>query len=107
MVCTAVSAEIMNAATVLPKNCQPVYPPDLRRAGIEGKVTVVAVVDEKGDVIEATVAKESEVEPWQFRYSAVVAVWQWKFRPAMRDGRPVKCRILCPLEFSLQGAGGH
>ncbi len=95
---------IANAADSPPallKPIAPVYPPDLFRAGKTGAVAVEFIVDPKGDVIEAHVAKESTKSPWQFQYAAVVAVWQWKFQPGVKEGKPVSVRVVQTLEFNI------
>jgi protein TonB len=97
------------AATSLAKDAQPVelkrvepiYPPDLRRGNIEGKVEVEFIVDENGDVEAARIHEESANERWQFRFSAVVAVWQWKFQPGIKDDKPVRTLLRVPVVFSL------
>jgi periplasmic protein TonB len=81
---------------------QPVYPPDLARKGITGEVFVDFIVDTQGNVAEAVVSPESENAPWQFRYSAIVAVWQWKFKPGLKDGVAVNTRVKVPLTFHLK-----
>lgn len=34
--------------------------------------------------------------------SAISALTQWKFRPAMRDGRPVDLEVLVQIPFAAQ-----
>lgn len=87
---------------VVLKRVQAVYPPDLRRKGINGSVTVEFVVDPHGDVVEAHIANESQSAPWQFQYAGVVAIWQWKFRPGIKNGRPVFVRMQQPFVFSIE-----
>ena len=84
------------------RQAQPLYPPDLWRANIQGTVIVEFIVDEHGDVIEAHESDTSKDAPWQFRYAAVVTVWQWKFKPGIRNGHPVKTRMSAPLVFALK-----
>ena len=84
---------------VMIRQPQLVYPPDLWRAKIQGTVSVDFIVDEHGDVIEAHESDASKDAPWQFRYAAVVTVWQWKFTPGMRDGRPAMTRMRVPVVF--------
>jgi len=83
------------------KKVPAVYPPDLKKKGIEGKVVVEFIVDYSGNVAEAYVIDESKNAPWQFQYAAVVAVWQWKFRPGIKDGRPVSARMQLPFIFEM------
>ena len=57
------------------------------------------IVDTSGMVAEAHVAPESESEPWQFKYSSVVTVWHWRFKPGLKDGKAVNTRMKVPMAF--------
>jgi TonB family protein len=57
---------------------KPVYPPEAKQSGVEGKVILEVVVDRAGDVTSADVV--SGPEP--LIDSAVTAVRQWKYKPA-------------------------
>lgn len=76
------------------------YPEIARKAGIEGRVYVQFVVDEKGNVLNPTVIRgigggcDEE---------ALRAVAKAKFKPGMQRGRPVKVRYSLPVVFKLQG----
>lgn len=83
------------------KHVAPVYPIEMRIAGIVGRVTLVSVIDEKGDVVESSVEKSNN--PW-FERSALDAVFKWKFSPAMKDGRPVKTQVKQEITFRVDGA---
>jgi len=76
-----------------------VYPADAKEAGIEGKVFVVAFIDESGDVIKAEVIKS--VHP-SLDSAAVQAVRQVKFEPGKSNGKKVKVQITVPIMFKLQ-----
>lgn len=80
------------------KSEPPIYPFDMLRACIIGRVTIAFVVDEQGDVAEAFVAKSNN--PW-FERPALDAVFKWKFSPAMKDGRPVKTRVRQEISFNV------
>jgi len=71
------------------------------KAEVEGKVILMIVVDEKGDVLEAEVVTASP--PGIFEDAAVAAMMQWKFKPAMQRDRPIKVRLAYPIEFTLTG----
>lgn len=61
---------------------RPAYPP----TGTGDAVVIVALrVGETGGIRGATVVRSVP----GFDASAVDAAWQWRFRPAVRDGRPV------------------
>lgn len=77
---------------------KPAYPFEMRRAGINGEVTVQFVVDPNGDVRDAFVVKSSQRE---FEAAAIAAVSKWKFRPGRKGGRAVATRMVVPMVFSL------
>ncbi|MBK9991360.1 MAG: energy transducer TonB [Verrucomicrobia bacterium] len=81
------------------KTPPPDYPLSMKRAGVSGVVAVSAIIDEKGAVMSATVAKSSHAD---FENSAVEAVKKWKFKPAQKDGAPVKMKVTVPIRFNLE-----
>lgn len=76
------------------------YPDIARKAGIEGRVTVQFIVDEKGGISDLKVVRgigggcDEE---------ALRAVQKAKFKPGMQRGVPVKVRYSLPIVFKLQG----
>jgi protein TonB len=76
----------------------PSYPTDLRERKVEGSVYVLFVVDEEGRVVSPRVEKSSDPK---FERPALEAVGQWKFEPAIREGKKVKCRMRVPLRFAI------
>ena len=77
---------------------QPVYPYEMRRAGITGEVNVGFIVDSNGDVRDAYVINSTHRE---FEVPAVQAVSKWKFRPGRRSGKAVNTRMSVPIVFSF------
>ena len=80
------------------KTPPPDYPYDLKRQGVSGVVAVATVVDETGAVTSCSVTKSSNVE---FEAAALAAVRRWKFKPAQKDGVPVKMRVTIPIRFNI------
>ncbi len=76
----------------------PIYPFQFKREGIEGWVRLIIIVDERGNVIKATIKESSHSE---FEKPSIEAVLQWKFEPGTKNGKPVKVRRLQPLSFKL------
>jgi TonB family protein len=76
----------------------PDHPWDLRRAGIAGKVDLNLLIDETGRVIDAQVTGSTDAE---FEESALAAVRKWTFKPASRDGVPVRTRARLPITFAF------
>jgi periplasmic protein TonB len=75
------------------------YPEMARRAGIEGRVYVQFIVNERGEVEDPRVIRgigggcDEE---------AIRAVQQAQFRPGMQRGRPVRVQYSLPIVFRLQ-----
>lgn len=65
---------------------QPIYPFQMRRAGIEGEVVVQFEVDAQGNVRRPSVIRSSRQE---FESSAIQAMSKWKFQPGRKGGRSV------------------
>lgn len=75
------------------------YPEYARRAGIQGKVVIKALIDEEGKVIE-----------WEFLESsgfggcdqaALYAMKKTKWKPAIRKLKPVRDWVTIPFRFRL------
>lgn len=76
-----------------------VYPEIAKRAGVEGKVYVLAFVDEKGIVTKAQVIKGIGAGCDE---AALDAVLKTKFKPGKQRGKPVKVQVSIPIVFKLQ-----
>ncbi len=76
----------------------PVYPFEMRRAGITGEVLVGFIVDANGDVRDPYPVRSTQRE---FEAAAVQAVSKWKFRPGRKAGRAVNTRMQVPIVFSI------
>jgi protein TonB len=78
----------------------PVYPAALRKAGVEGNVSLVFVLDENGRVEDPRVERASRPE---FEKPALDALRKWRFRPGMKDGQPVRTFMRQPIRFNISG----
>ncbi len=76
-----------------------VYPEIAKRAGIEGKVYVLAFVDETGTVTKAEIIKGLGAGLDDAALNAVKAT---KFKPGKQRGKPVKVQVSIPIVFRLQ-----
>ena len=83
---------------VLVKKVEPAYPDVARRARIEGKVILQAVVDKEGNVDEVTVLSSNNP---MFNDSAIEAVKQRKYKPALQNGKPVSIYFTIRVDFIL------
>lgn len=76
----------------------PDIPFEFSRTGDTGLVTVSFLVDEKGQVQDATVAKSSHRE---LEDPAIKAIKKWRFKPARKDGNAVAVRVSIPIKFEI------
>jgi protein TonB len=84
---------------VLLVKVDPTYPPVARRAGLAGRVTLRAVVSVDGTV-ESVEVRDS-TNPL-FNDAAVDAVRQWRYRPALMGGRPVRVIFSVTVQFLIR-----
>ena len=70
-----------------------------RRAGIGGTVYIEAIIDEEGNVINATVKKGIG---GGLDEEALNAVLNTKFVPGKQRGKPVKVKLVIPIKFVLR-----
>lgn len=75
----------------------PVYPELARKAGVEGTVTVRALVGKDGKVQDAFVTAGNDM----LNESALDAVNKATFRPALQQHKPVAVWVQIPMNFSL------
>jgi protein TonB len=77
----------------------PQYPRDAARSGVTGWVQLEVLVNADGSVRSAKVldAKPRGV----FEAAAVQAVMRWKFKPKIKDGKPVEQKGSQKIEFNL------
>ena len=68
------------------KKVEPAYPQTAKNVGVSGLVRVKVVIDESGSVSNIVWTEG----PLLLRQAAQDAVRQWKFRPVIIDGRPVR-----------------
>jgi len=76
----------------------PVYPAELRKAKVEGIVTLVFVLDETGRVEDPRVENSSRPE---FEKPALEAIRKWRFSPGQKDGQKVRTYIRIPMRFRV------
>ncbi|MFL6259553.1 MAG: energy transducer TonB [Thermoanaerobaculia bacterium] len=74
----------------------PVYTELARRARVTGTVILEAIINEQGDVENVRVLKD---QPMGLDQAAVDAVKNWKFKPATKDGKPVKVYYVLTVNF--------
>jgi protein TonB len=81
------------------KRVDPKYPLQAFNMGISGTLTVNALINETGDVVRTEILKGIK-GGYGFEKSAETAIRQWKFRPAEKDGVPV--RVWKPIDINFK-----
>lgn len=76
-----------------------VYPEIAKRAGVEGKVYVLAFVNESGIVTDAKIIKGIGAGCDE---AALDAVKKTKFKPGKQRGKAVRVQVSIPVVFKLQ-----
>jgi TonB family protein len=90
-------ASIGMMASNLISSPAPAYPAAASQAQVQGEVTVRAVVDRDGNVIDARVVSGPEL----LRDVSLEAVQHWRYRPHMQGGKPVEVATTAILDFEL------
>lgn len=75
----------------------PNYPPELRKKGLEGTVSIVFVVDPQGRVTNPQVEKSTHPG---FEKPALEAIRQWRFEAGVKAGKKVAFKMRVPITFS-------
>lgn len=75
----------------------PKYPPEAKKARIQGKVELDAVIGKTGDVENLKVISG----PSELQQSALDAVRQWKYKPFLVNGNPVEVETTINVIYSL------
>ena len=77
---------------------KPIYPFELRKAHVQGLVWIAFVIDRQGRPSEVQSLSDDQQA---LSAAAIAAVKQWKFRPAMIEGKPEPTRIAVPIGFTV------
>ena len=79
---------------------EPQYPREALIEGISGYVVVEFTIEPDGSVSDAKIL---ESQPRRmFDRNAVRAIYKWKFKPRIVDGKPIARRATQRLDFNLQ-----
>src|SRR5512141_2590568 len=90
---TAHAQEIARVTTpVLIREYKPQYTEEAMRAKIQGVVEMSAVVLEDGSVGDVTDTKSLD-QQYGLDEQAVKAMKRWRFKPGMKDGKPVAVAV--------------
>jgi len=88
----------------LVKRVNPVYPQVAQQLGVEGSITVNALIDEKGNVIDTGILKGIQDDKGLGK-AAETALRKWKFEPARKDGVAVKVWKSFVISFKAERTG--
>lgn len=80
---------------------KPAYTPEAIRAGIQGMVTLEAVVREDGTVGDVTLVESLDTE-YGLDQASVHALEQWVFEPATSNGEPAAVVVPVEMSFTLK-----
>lgn len=75
------------------------YPEVLRKAGVEGRVVVSLLIDEKGRILKTNV--KSSTNPY-FEKAAIEALTNATCKPGIQNGNAVKSWLMIPIVFKLK-----
>lgn len=92
-------ARLTRNARPLADNAPPKYPVAALRAGVEGMVLVRAEIGADGTPTDVGYARRSGDR--DLDRAALGAVRNWRFRPALRNGKAVASVIQVPVDFVL------
>jgi TonB family protein len=85
------------AQGLLEQKVKPVYPPDARDQGIQGVVTLQAIIDKEGNVANLQLISGHPL----LAPAAIEAVKQWKYRPYLLNGNPLEVNTQVQVNFTL------
>lgn len=80
---------------------KPEYTKEALQQHVQGDVFLTIVVAETGDVGAAEVTKSLDQE-YGLDQQALEAAKQWKFKPGMKDGKPVAVQVELQMTFRLK-----
>ena len=76
---------------------QPVYPADAKKAGIQGRVELQAVINKSGAIEQLKVISG----PSELLQSSLDAVRQWTYKPYILKGEPVDVQTTINVIYTL------
>ena len=78
---------------------QPIFPHEMSKAGIAGEVIVFLTIGTDGNAHNIGIVRSSREE---FEEPAMQAVSQWKFKPGMKNSKPIDVKIQQLIEFDYE-----
>jgi len=90
----------LDQEAVVMAKIMPEYPEIARKSGVECRVLLEMIINEKGRVDSAKAVHVSK-PGYGFEINALKAAKKLKFVPILQNDRPVKVKIIYPIEFVL------
>ncbi|NIM00634.1 MAG: TonB family protein [Acidobacteria bacterium] len=91
---------VSNPVLIESTKIEPEYPELARVARLEGQVILQAIVRKDGTVGDISVIRVNRPN-LGFEDSAIAAVKQWRYEPALQNGKPVEVYFTVVVDFSL------
>ena len=89
-------------ARPLASNSKPTYPAAALRGGVQGSVIASLNVDTRGSVTHAAIVARSGERSRDLDRAVLSTVQNWKFQPAMHDGRAIASVVRVPVDFRTE-----
>ncbi|HIE0523664.1 TPA: energy transducer TonB [Stenotrophomonas maltophilia] len=89
-------------ARPLASNRMPTYPAAALRSGVQGSVIASLNVDTRGNVANAAIVSRSGERSRDLDRAVLNTVQNWKFQPAVHDGRAVASVVRVPVDFRTE-----
>lgn len=86
-------------ARPLASNAKPSYPASALRNGVQGSVVASLNVDPRGQVTDANIVQRVGSRDRDLDRAVLNTVRDWKFEPAMHNGRAVASVVRVPVDF--------
>lgn len=96
-----VALEAVDTPPVVRGRVQPDYPVEAYRRGIEGTVVINVLISESGGVLQTKVLRTIK-GPFGFDAACTEALRQWRFDPAVKDGKRVQVWKPISITFKIK-----
>lgn len=83
-------------------NTKPSYPPSALRNGVQGSVVASLKVAPSGTVTDASIVSRTGQRDRALDRAVLTTVRDWKFEPAMQNGRAVASVVNVPVDFRTE-----
>ena len=95
---TELSVSSIDELPEVTKRVAPIYPMEARTDNVSGMVFAQVLVGKDGEIRDVFVVSGPAV----LRDAALDAIWQWRFKPAMKDRQPIAVWVMVPVKFTLR-----